>query len=89
MKCSSLSRIQCLFVGTYYWMGLTDDMVEGIWRWKSNGLQNTFSDWGSDQPNNGGGIEDCACFKMTDSGRWHDYRCTHEFIPVCEKRYVL
>ena len=84
----SLSHVQCIYTGTYYWMGLTDDMVKGVWRWKSSGLQATFTDWVPGEPNNQDGIEDCANFRMDRGGRWNDISCHHNFIPVCEIRYV-
>ena len=50
------------FPAAHTWMGITDSWVEGSF-WKYNGfrtVQKSLLRWGSGEPNNAGGIEDCV-----------------------------
>ena len=42
-----------------FWMGITDEEIEGDWRLKSTGLKPSFLNWFEDEPNDLGN-EDCA-----------------------------
>ena len=66
-------------------MGLTDDMIEGVWRWVSNGSAPAFTDWIPGQPNNLGN-QDCVAFSYPDDYTWNDTDCTDNNLPICEKR---
>jgi len=75
------------------WLGASDQDVEGVWKW-SNGnlLDQGYSNWNENEPNNADNDEDCASFKP-DSG-WNDVSCQNaaqiiiEFGPsparICE-----
>lgn len=77
------------------WMGASDSISEGIWRWVTgpeNGTQfwsgasggNTvngqYANWGTGEPNDAGG-EDCAQFLAGGSGKWNDLPCTVTTLP--------
>ena len=68
-----------------YWMGLTDEMVEGVWRWLSSGAVASFTDWQHGEPNGLHGGEDCAHFKSNRDNRWNDEPCTYKHYPLCER----
>nr|QHB21812.1 c-type lectin [Ruditapes philippinarum] len=46
------------------WMGLTDKIHEGIWRWSDTNRHATFSDWGPGEPNNLVIATKTVCFSM-------------------------
>ena len=59
---------------TYFWMGATDEAVEGSWVWTTSGRPVTFSNWRPGQP--GGGLaEGCTLFNLTANGLWQDNVC--------------
>merc|ERR1711962_1690367 len=58
------------------WIGGTDEAQEGSWTW-SDGSPWDYQKWGSGEPNNAGGSEDCSM--MWPNG-WNDVPC--EYIPT-------
>jgi hypothetical protein len=60
------------------WIGLTDEVVEGQWRWVT-GEPYTWSNWNSGEPNNAGN-EDYTQF--VSNGKWND-------LPNTSLPYVL
>jgi hypothetical protein len=64
------------------WLGLTDAADEGQWT-DYSGLPLGFSGWGSGEPNNWGGNEDCA--QVYASGVWNDMGCDGSHPLLCEK----
>ncbi len=56
------------------WIGLTDQAVEGAWRWITGELL-TYTNWNAGEPNNGAGGEDYGefiGFFGSDRGEWND-----------------
>ena len=81
----------CLFTVYKNWhdlgdifIGYTDEANEGTWEWTDGG-NSPFENWDipTQQPNNGGGAEDCAV--MVGSGTWHDFPCRNVYNYVCQK----
>ena len=70
-------------------MGLTDEMVEGYWRWTSTSNVTTFTNWHPGQPDNFHGTEDCAMFNGYWGGEWDDHPCNFNATPLCEKRFIF
>ncbi|KAM9398844.1 C-type lectin domain family 4 member E-like isoform 2-T2 [Salvelinus alpinus] len=74
------------------WIGLTDSVTEGTWRWV-DGTPLTTRYWSPNQPDNGGGKpeeygeEDCAQIHKEQSPRksWNDISCDRKIYWVCEK----
>jgi large repetitive protein len=58
------------FGSSLFWIGLTDETVEGQWRWV-NGDPYIYTNWYSGQPDNGGNNEDYAVLNW-GGGRWND-----------------
>ncbi|XP_062604710.1 perlucin-like protein [Saccostrea cucullata] len=67
-----------------FWMGMTDLVAEGHWRWMSTQSNATFMDWYPGEPNNGND-EDCATFGINYSWHWNDVDCTAKMNYICEK----
>ncbi|MDJ0506560.1 MAG: lectin-like protein, partial [Nostocales cyanobacterium LE14-WE12] len=56
---------------SYVWIGLSDHVQEGVWRWVS-GEPVTYTNWLPNQPDNWDGIEDFVQLNLTGDGRWND-----------------
>ncbi|XP_063150072.1 hepatic lectin-like [Candoia aspera] len=70
--------------GERYWIGLSDDNVEGQWRWVDNtDYRTSFKNWKKGEPNDHGGGEDCA--QIHEAGEWNDVPCNLKSFYVCKK----
>ena len=63
-----------------YWIGLSDFLHEGTWKWQESGKEPSYTNWAEGQPSNGrvGGIEDCAAKSCNNPNRdckWNDQPC--------------
>ena len=66
-----------------YWLGLTDQVQEDVWRWVDGSLLG-YEAWGPGEPNNAGG-EDCAHTNFNGNiGVWNDLPCNADEPFVCE-----
>ena len=89
------------------WLSGTDVDVEGVWRWQEGdkfsyysspaqegGYVNWISYFGSSEPNNYRGAEDCMTIHPCDpneiygscsekAGKWNDVKCTSSHLPIC------
>lgn len=73
-----------LYFSSPYWIGLHRDSNDpAIWNW-ADGEQTTYTDWGPQQPNNLGGVEDCVA--MLKDG-WHDVPCSESFYVLCHQDF--
>ncbi|XP_029604806.1 CD209 antigen-like protein C [Salmo trutta] len=73
------------------WIGLTDSVTEGTWKWV-DGTTLTTGYWYYPQPDNGGGItengeEDCVEIRTDQSlpKAWNDLSCAKKLHWICEK----
>uniref|UniRef100_A0A8C7GQ33 CD209 antigen-like protein C n=1 Tax=Oncorhynchus kisutch TaxID=8019 RepID=A0A8C7GQ33_ONCKI len=77
---------------TAVWIGLTDSVTEGTWRWVDGTPLTTPWYWSSHQPDNGDGkteygVEDCVQIRKDQSPleAWNDVSCRSKLNWVCEK----
>ncbi|XP_062589426.1 lectin BRA-2-like [Saccostrea cucullata] len=71
-------------VFTFMWIGVTDNLKEGVYVYESTGSRVTNGDWVKGQPQ-GGRNENCAVALKDSNWQWHDYPCSHKFDYVCKK----
>ncbi|KAL4218175.1 hypothetical protein ACF0H5_022911 [Mactra antiquata] len=65
-----------------WWMGLTDQDIEGVWKWFDTDTVAAFTDWDPSQPDPS--EEDCGVFWLAFDFKWGDVPCTSSFPPICE-----
>ncbi|KAI4901245.1 hypothetical protein NFI96_009282 [Prochilodus magdalenae] len=64
------------------WIGLVRGDT-GSWLWSlADGEENLYQNWASGEPNNVGGVENCAVMKKSD-GTWFDDNCNSLYTFVC------
>ena len=68
------------------WIGLNDVAVEGMYRWESDNLLVNYTYWGTEEPNDYAGVEDCvAVWGGFSAGFWNDDYCDSEKYYICER----
>ncbi|XP_060589914.1 perlucin-like [Ruditapes philippinarum] len=67
----------------YHWIGLTDEIIEGEWKWQSNDSTSNYTDWYPGQPDGLKGAN-CACIFGNRCYQWLDVPCTSKYRPLCE-----
>ena len=76
--------------GASYWIGLTDEETEGIWKWSDGSILAGFQKWHESQPSgktlkNCGGIRMGSFLLRNYDAEWHDNECEDRRGYICEK----
>lgn len=73
-----------LVLPTMSWIGLTDHVHEGTFRWLTGDAVDAFgvTPWQEEEPNDGGGVQDCTT--LDTQGLWRDRDCRSLHSYVCE-----
>ena len=70
---------------TSFWVGGTDDAIEGLWKWHDTNKPLTYFNWWPGQPDNRSS-EDCLCLCGMHGFTWDDAHCALEtFHFICEQ----
>lgn len=69
------------------WMGATNHDYPGEFVWIQTGNDMLFPEWGTGQPNNVGGDQNCVILMRNRTG--NDVSCLMRFEFVCEKEYNI
>lgn len=68
---------------THFWIGMTDQGVEGTWLWVTGGSVDAgFTSWRAQQPNDDNG-QDCGEMDA-NAPTWNDFTCADETLFACE-----
>ena len=65
-----------------FWFGINDISDEGVFVYESNNVPVSWTNWASNEPNNGPEQGDCVRLK---NGKWCDLNCDSTRPSVCEK----
>ncbi|XP_052761757.1 perlucin-like protein [Mya arenaria] len=69
-----------------WWIGLSDETIEGEWKWVNSDARPEFTYWAAGQPDSyHGSNEDCALFHVHANYTWHDVGCDIKCGIICEK----
>ena len=74
-----------------YWIGGTDEFMEGHWLWIPTMQKLSFTDWSPGNPSDSGSNEDCMEIIVGHSApltKWNDDNCSNKANFICEVPYV-
>ncbi|XP_058831453.1 lectin-like [Topomyia yanbarensis] len=81
---------------TEIWIGGSDLAKEGEYIWQPTGKRFEYNFWAKGEPNNSGGVENCAQIRYVSAAvgwHWNDKNCDLERYFICEnaepKRVVV
>lgn len=67
-----------------FWIGITDQEIEGEWQYYPSEEQLVFSDWNTGYPKTSQ-TNNCAAVNERSGYRWFDDDCTKEYNAICEQ----
>ena len=71
------------------WIGIDDKSQEGHFKYASDTMSVTYTDWHSGEPNNAGTGEDCVLWFKNQNNEigWYDFPCYRKKPFICERKY--
>ncbi|KAJ8040014.1 Perlucin-like protein [Holothuria leucospilota] len=85
---SRLAKVASEGRNNRWWIGLTDRVAEGVWKWYNVSLN--YNNWWQGQPDNSGKNEDCGVLGFRwngDNAFWADTSCTQQKKFICESGF--
>ena len=73
----------------WFWLGGSDEEVEGIWRWYNDHSVFNYTNWHIGQPDSKRSDDCLALWGPNNFTGWDDYYCDYKSHYVCEKRYAI
>ena len=70
-----------------FWIGATDEAVEGSWVWSTSGRPVTFTNWRAGEPSNWSANQHCGRLvrlNHANAGKWEDVECNQLIMTLCE-----
>ncbi|CAC5417437.1 unnamed protein product [Mytilus coruscus] len=69
-----------------FWLGGTDEVIEGVWVWAATGKDFTYTNWFPGDPDNWKTGENCLELTWLDGipGKWNDQDCSFVSHFICE-----
>lgn len=80
-----IGRDSDLHISGSFWLGGSDILVEGDWRWISNHRRFTYLAWAPGEPNNYQTGEHCLGLYDILNEAWTDGKCNFTLSFICEK----
>ncbi|XP_060574270.1 perlucin-like protein [Ruditapes philippinarum] len=82
---SFILRMLGRFKSSNSWFnGLTDQSIEGNWKWIDTNAPARFIKWAPGQPE-GRTVENCVIFYQNDNYQWHDAPFARKYSFICKK----
>ncbi|XP_060602691.1 perlucin-like [Ruditapes philippinarum] len=71
----------------WFWIGATDDEIEGIWVWYTNHkpITDVYTNWAPGQPDPADWNQDCAVLWGPNGYVWEDHICDLKSHVICER----
>ncbi|CAG2232216.1 unnamed protein product [Mytilus edulis] len=69
-----------------FWLGGTDEVIEGVWVWAPTGKDLTYTNWLQGNPDNWNTNENCLELVLSHDvlGKWNDQECSFVSHFICE-----
>ena len=80
---NELIKRYVMYLNDNIWIGGSDAVNEGEWRWVNSGTRISFYGWHIHEPQGGRG-ENCLLSFLSINGLWVDASCGHAASYVCE-----
>ena len=77
-----MATIATTRAGVSHWLGGSDTLHEGDFRWSKSGLSFTYTHWYAGQPDNYGNKQHCAV--LSGGKAWDDIECDYNGFFICE-----
>ncbi|XP_071148911.1 perlucin-like [Mytilus edulis] len=70
-----------------FWIGGTDEVIEGVWVWASTGKDLTYTNWEPGQPDNWKNENCLSLVWWNVPGKWNDWYCSRNCHFICETEF--